>query len=243
MHASTGPRPGPRAGTPPRIAFLQHGPLELPGVLGTHAARLGLDVRCFRADRIEDGLPDPDEFAGIVVLGSVQSVNDPLLAWVAPERAFVASAVMHHVPVFGVCFGGQLLAQVLGGRVVRSPEPELGWAAIQSDDPSLVPPGPWLLWHEEAVELPPGVAVIARTDVAIQAYVEECHTGVQFHPEVTTDIVRAWIHEARQRDELTPEDRRALWDDIDRLTRGSEANAGALFDGFLRRAGLLTQPG
>ena len=176
-------------------------------------------------------------------MGSEQSVNDPLLAWVAPERAFVASAVTHHVPVFGVCFGGQLLAQVLGGRVVRSPEPEVGWAAIQSDDPSLVAPGPWLLWHEEAVELPPGVTVIARTDVAIQAYVEECHTGVQFHPEVTTGLVRAWIDDARQRGELTPEDCRALWDDIDRLTRGSEANAGALFDGFLQRAGLLTHPG
>jgi GMP synthase (glutamine-hydrolysing) len=239
MHACT----EPRAGTTPRIAFMQHGPLELPGVLGAHAARLGFDVRCFRADRIEDGLPDPDEFAGIVVMGSVQSVNDTRLAWVALERAFVASAVTHHVPVFGVCFGGQLLAQVLGGRVVRLPEPEVGWSAIHSDDPSLVAPGPWLQWHEEAVELPPGVAVIARTDVAIQAYVKECHTGVQFHPEVTADLVRTWILDARQRGEVTLEECRALWDDIDQLTRVSEANAGDLFGGFLRRAGLLTQPG
>jgi GMP synthase (glutamine-hydrolysing) len=225
---------------PPPLAFLQHGPLEQPGVLGAHAERLGFEVRCVRADLTEGDLPDPTTFAGIVVMGSVESVNDTRLAWVAHERAFVASAVEDQIPVLGVCFGGQLLAQVLGGRVVRSPEPEVGWSTIQSDDPSVVAPGPWLLWHDEAVESPPGALVVARTEVAIQAYVKERHTGVQFHPEVTPDLVQTWIDDARQRGEVTPAHQRALSDDIDRLARLSATNARALLEGFLQRAGLLT---
>jgi GMP synthase (glutamine-hydrolysing) len=211
----------------------------VPGVLGTLAAESGLEVRCFRADRVEDGLPEPGAFAAVVVLGSVESVNDTRLDWVSLERAFVASAVARQVPVFGVCFGGQLLAQVLGGRVMRSPRSEMGWSTIVSADPSLVAPGPWLLWHEDAIAPPPGSVVIARTDVAIQAYLQGRHTGVQFHPEVTADLVRAWVDDARQRAELTAEESTALSDNVDALAQVSAANAGVLFTGFLRRAGLV----
>jgi GMP synthase (glutamine-hydrolysing) len=225
-----------------RVAFLRHGALEEPGVLGARAAELGFEVAQFRADRIGDALPDPEEYAGVVVMGSIESVNDTRLEWVAREKAVVATAIARNVPVLGVCFGGQLLAQALGGRVVTSPEPEVGWLSIRTDDRSLVPEGPWLLWHEEAVVPPPGAVVVARTDVAVQAYRKGHHVGLQFHPEVTPDLISAWIRDAQQRGELTAEQQRALWDNVDSLARVSATNAARLFDGFLRRAGLLPDP-
>jgi GMP synthase-like glutamine amidotransferase len=222
-----------------RIAFLRHGPLEEPGVLGARAAELDFEIQEFRADCVDDPLPAPEELAGIVVMGSIESVNDAQLEWVAQERALIDNAIDHDVPVFGVCFGGQLLAQALGGRVITSPEPEVGWLSIRTDDPSLVPEGPWLLWHEEAVVAPPGAVVVARTDVAVQAYVKGPHLGVQFHPEVTTGLIASWIDEAQQRGDVTPQERRALWDDVERRAAASARNAVRLFDGFLRQAGLL----
>jgi hypothetical protein len=60
---------------------------------------------------------------------------------------------------------------------------------------------------------------------------------------VTPDLVRTWIDDARQRGEVTPEHSRALSDNVDALARASAANAGDLFKGFLRRAGLLVPPG
>jgi GMP synthase-like glutamine amidotransferase len=225
-----------------RIAFLRHGPLEVPGVLGARAAELEFEVREFRADCLDDPLPGPEEFAAVVVMGSIESVNDTQLEWVAQERALIETAIDHNLPVFGVCFGGQLLAQALGGRVITSPEPEVGWLSIRSDDPSLVPEGPWLLWHEEAVVPPPGAIVVARTDVAIQAFVLGPHIGVQFHPEVTAALIASWIDEAQERGDVTSEQRRALCDDVERRATASATNAVRLFDGFLRQAGLLAAP-
>jgi GMP synthase (glutamine-hydrolysing) len=221
-----------------RVAFLQHSPLDSPGVLGTRAAELGFGVQPFRADSIGDPLFDPEDFAAIVVLGSIESVNNPQLEWAIRERALIITAIDCNVPILGICFGGQILAQALGGRVITSPKPELGWMSIQSDAPSFIAEGPWLLWHEESIVPPPEAVVMARTEVAVQAYSKKPHLGLQFHPEVTTALVASWLQDARQRGQVTDAQRTALWDGIDTLATASAVNAGRLFDEFLRRADL-----
>ena len=65
-------------------------------------------------------------------------------------------------PVLGLCYGGQVLAAVLGAEVGPAPMPELGWRTIETDDPELVPAGPWLEWHYERFCTPPGATELAR---------------------------------------------------------------------------------
>jgi GMP synthase (glutamine-hydrolysing) len=220
------------------VAFLQHGLLESPGVLGDRTAELGFEVQTFRADCPDSPLPELEEFAALVVLGSIESANDAQLLWIGRERDLIVAAIDRNVPVLGVCFGGQLLAQALGGQVITSPEPEVGWMSIRTDDPSLISEGPWLLWHAEAVVPPPGAAIVARTDVAVQVYRKGPHIGLQFHPEVTPPLVASWIDDAQGRGEVTTKQQHALWDDIDVLAAGSAVNAGRLFDGFVGNAGI-----
>jgi adenosylmethionine-8-amino-7-oxononanoate aminotransferase len=54
----------------------------------------------------------------------------------------------------GLCFGGQMLARVIGGEVYRSDDSEIGWLPVRSSDASLVPEGPWFQWHFDTFTLP-----------------------------------------------------------------------------------------
>lgn len=139
--------------------------------------------------------PDPTAFDVVVPLGSVHSVYDTATigSWVGREIDTIRTAHEHSVPVFGICFGAQVLCSALGGTVERSPEFELGWIDIDSDDHEAVPPGPWFSWHGDRCLLPPGVREIARNDVATQAFEHGTSFAVQFHPEVTRDIVAGWV--------------------------------------------------
>lgn len=139
--------------------------------------------------------PDPRDFDVIVPLGAPWSVYDEATigTWVGDEVALLREAFAADVPVLGICFGAQAMAAALGGSVERAPRPEIGWTDVRSDDPGLVSEGPWFQWHFDRIVLPPDVKEIARTEVGPQAYVVGRSLCVQFHPEVTPEIVRAWL--------------------------------------------------
>jgi len=225
---------------PDRVTFLQHSASDVPGLLGRFAGELGLDTAVHRPDHGPDDLPAPGSFDLLVVMGSIESVYDASVPWIAPERVVVATAVNDGVPILGVCFGAQLLAEVLGGTVTRAPRPELGWSRIQTDDPERIGRGPWLNWHDDAIICPPGAEALARTDVALQAFVQGRHTGVQFHPEATVDVVHGWIEDARDRNGVADEDIRSLLSGFDARSQGPERQARALLEGFLARSGRPT---
>jgi GMP synthase-like glutamine amidotransferase len=222
---------------PVRIAFLQHSATDVPGVLGTFAVGLGLEVAAFRADHGASALPGDGTFDLLVVMGSIESVTDDTVPWIGPERRLVAGAVGDGVPVLGVCFGGQLLAQVLGGTVAKASRPEVGWRLVDTVDRSVVPAGPWLDWHEDCFTCPPGAEPLASTEVSLHAFVQGPHTGVQFHPEVTLAVVEGWIGDARERSGLADDDVAALRAGFDARGRGPDALSRALFQGWLARTG------
>lgn len=220
------------------VAFLQHSEWDVPGVLGDRAQALGMTMASFRADQGTGGLPEPGTFDVLVVMGSSESTQFSPAPWIAPERHLVADTVASGVPVLGVCFGGQLLAQVLGATVTRAPRPEIGWCRIDTEDPRVVPAGPWVSWHEDQFDAPPGARVLARSEVSLQAYVHTIHTGLQFHPEVNLEIVGHWVDDAHLHGRLSPGQAEGLLGGFDRAGRGPDDQAHLLFDAFVARAGI-----
>lgn len=157
--------------------------------------------------------PDLDDYDLLVVMGSKESVYDDAVPWLARELAFVGSAVQRGLPVLGICFGGQLLARHLGGTVRPAVRAEHGFTAVETDDPELVPRGPWMQFHSDTF-LPPAGTEIARNAAGPQAFASEKVLGVQFHPEITVDSFDSWFERWPAQSE-TPAD---IWGiDIDDL--------------------------
>jgi GMP synthase (glutamine-hydrolysing) len=125
-------------------------------------------------------------------MGSKESAYDDAVPWLTRELAFVGSAVQRGLPVLGICFGGQLLARHLGGSVRSAVRGERGFIAVDSDDPELVPCGPWMQFHSDSF-IPPAGTEIARNAAGSQAFVSGKVLGLQFHPEATVDSLGSWF--------------------------------------------------
>ena len=194
------------------------------GLLGPWARARGLTLSVIHlggGDRLPGRLPD---CAGVVVLGSAQTAFDDTVPWLAAELALVAQALADGVPLLGICFGGQVLARALGARLYRLPDPEIGWVRLASQHPGLAG-GPWLEWHRDGFDLPPGARELATGGASVQAYAIGPHLGLQFHPEATEPITQAWL---RATQPPLPADRTAAlrqgWQDAgDRTAAGAAA--------------------
>jgi GMP synthase-like glutamine amidotransferase len=217
---------------------LQHGDWGPPGLLADWLEARGIG---FEVHRTYVGAPTPaaDGYDFIVSLGSDRNPRDLHDASVVAELALLERAVALDIPVLGLCFGGQALAAVLGAAVTPAEIPELGWHAIETDDPSLVPAGPWLQWHFDRFAVPEGAVEVARSPSGSQAFRLGRHLGVQFHPESTVEIVAEWA-------QLDAERLPALGiaDALAHIAASPEERAAAaraaftFFDGFLRTADL-----
>ncbi|MEZ9293211.1 glutamine-hydrolyzing GMP synthase [Vibrio cyclitrophicus] len=125
---------------------------------------------------------------GIILSGGPESVteeNSPR----APQYVFDSG-----VPVFGICYGMQTMAEQLGGKVATSTEREFGYAAVQMTGESALfadletTQDVWMSHGDKVVEIPADFTKIAETDTcpyAAMANEDKKYYGVQFHPEVT----------------------------------------------------------
>ncbi len=205
----------------PKVLFIYNDPIAPEALLGEVFTEHGFDVNTFTVVTPEQAdepardvkFPDPTNYDVVVPLGSRWSVHDDALrnTWVGSEMALVRKAVAANIGVLGVCFGGQLVAQALGGTVTRTPHPELGWYRIDSAATDFIPAGPWFEWHFDHWVLPPGALEVARNAQASQAFVLGSALALQFHPELDDALLELWIAEDRDGDLLR------LGTDVDQL--------------------------
>ena len=224
--------------TPMRALILQHEEPTPPGLVTEWLGGHGASVETFRIDA--DGREvDPTPYDLIVSLGSEFAAFDDTKPFVPREASLLRRAVDAEVPVLGLCFGGQMLARVLGGEVYRSSDSEIGWLSVKSTDPEMVPEGPWFQWHFDTFALPPGATLMAETDVGPQAFVMGRSLGLQFHPEVTTDIMTDWVREYRHELDADGVDPDALLEETKRRAVDSKRMSLRLMEWFLRDVARL----
>src|SRR5919107_139172 len=219
------------------VLIRQHEEMTPPGLLEEWLEERGIPYEVHHSYKGE-AVPDPPSYAFVASLGSPYGPHDTHEPGVVDELELLGAAVENDVPVLGLCFGGEVLSAVLGGRVERAPVPELGWREIETDDPGAIPTGPWLEWDYERFTTPPGAVEVARTADAVQAFRFGPHLRVQFHPESTVEIVSHWARMDTERlAELGIEDGAALLDASPERREASRAAAFRLFDAFVAGVG------
>jgi GMP synthase (glutamine-hydrolysing) len=151
------------------------------------------EIRAFDMSEAEIRAYDP---RGVILSGGPESV-----AADASPRA-PACVFELGVPVLGICYGMQTMAEQFGGRVEGSHVSEFGYAQIRQvgnggllhdirdhiDDQGVGLLDVWMSHGDKVVELPPDFELIAETDscpIAGMAHREKPFSGIQFHPEVT----------------------------------------------------------
>ena len=183
-----------------KVLLISHEPEAAPALIGTILLERGHDVDLHVVledpERPNTDYPKADDYDAVVAFGSFANAYDEgARAWVVPEIDLIDSLIEKDVPYLGVCFGGQLLAESLGGRVERAPqvEQEIGLVTFDSGDDLPIPAGPWFTWHEDRVVLPDDVEVLAHNGKAVQLFRSGRAVGTQFHPEADTTVVGSWV--------------------------------------------------
>jgi GMP synthase-like glutamine amidotransferase len=221
-----------------RVLVVQNEGASPPGLISQWLDEQAADVSVLRID-LEESDVDPRDYQLLVPLGSEFPAYDESRPFVERSRRLLERAVDADVPVLGVCFGGQLLARVLGGRAFRAPQSEIGWIHVRTHDPDLVSEGPWFQWHFDAFSTPPGATLVAENEAGPQAFVSGRHLGVQFHPEVTPEIMDEWVRTYRHELDEEGVDADALLEETDRRAEDSRRASQRLLRRYLDKVARL----
>ncbi len=196
-----------------RIHYLQHVCFENPGVILSWAEQRQYRVTCTRLYENEP-LPSQEEYDWLIVMGGPMNIyEESKYPWLIREKEFIRSAIECKKVVIGICLGGQLIADVIGGRVIQNEHKEIGWYPVRFTEQALampqfsfLPENPVVFqWHGDTfTDLPESTVLLAGGEACGNqafAYGDRVF-GFQFHLESTAEIIDELIVNCA--DEMTP---------------------------------------
>ena len=129
-----------------------------------------------------EALPQSDEFSGFIISGSECGVYDDT-AWMQPLRHLLLAARQNAKPIYGICFGHQIMADTFGGKAQKAACGRVvGARHFTSADGDFNAH----VWHQDQVtRIPPQARVTATADYCLVAALDYSFPArsVQYHPE------------------------------------------------------------
>lgn len=210
------------------IFSLEHAPYEDPVYITRWLANRSLEVNHIRLYR-GDPLPDLSDVGFLLIMGGPMNIyEEDKYPWIIEEKSFIKNAIFAEIPILGICLGGQLIADVLGGIVTKSIFPEYGWHTVTRNPDIYLNPDmeeniisrlfperiDVFQWHQDTFTIPSGAIPLYRSDFCFnQAFMYNNKVvGLQFHPEMDKDTIQEFLNLSNQ--ELTDKGLLHVRDDI-----------------------------
>ncbi|MBI5251344.1 MAG: type 1 glutamine amidotransferase [Desulfomonile tiedjei] len=182
---------------------LMHNETEGPGSLGTYLKSIGAKVDLLK---LYEGATLPanlEGFDAVVSMGGPMNVyEEDQYPFLRDETVFLNKVVNAGLPVLGICLGAQMIAKAQGALVTDSPKKEIGWCNIDLTEDGradtlfqgLPSSMEVMQWHGDMFHIPDGGILLAGSaDCPHQAFRYKNAFGLQFHVEVTAEILKDWF--------------------------------------------------
>lgn len=232
-----------------RVLVIQHIECEGLGSFDTLIEENGFVttlVNIGKGEKVGDG----KEYDALIVLGGPMGVYETdRYPFLREEMNLIRAFHREDKPILGICLGAQLIAEALGGKVYKGERKEIGWYRVYLTgegrrDPlfsSMPDISVVFQWHGDTFELPEdGVRLAYSYLYPNQAFrVGSRVYGLQFHLEVTREMIKEWL--AEYRDELEREGIRTvpILEGTERYIHSLNTYAADFIHRFLLLMGVL----
>lgn len=187
-----------------KILIITHIESEGPGTLGDFLQTIDdietQRVSLYNGEKLPDNLRD---FNAIVTMGGPMGVHDEdEYPFLHEETEFLRRAIDSNLPVLGICLGAQMVARACYATVSKASEKELGWKVVSLTDfgrrdilfQGIPREMQVFQWHDDTFEVPYGGLLLATSsECPNQAFRHGNAYGLQFHLEVTRDMLTEWL--------------------------------------------------
>ena len=186
-----------------RIHYLQHESFEGLGNMESYFRKRNHRLTSTHL-YLNQKLPSIDEFDWLIIMGGPMSIHDEKnYPWLVKEKLFIRKTIDAGKKVLGICLGSQLIANVLGAKVERNSNVEIGWFPVeltkeaeQTAIGKILPQTQMVFhWHNETFQIPEwGIRLFKSEACPNQGYVIDNRIfAFQFHPEATVSFAKELI--------------------------------------------------
>lgn len=187
-----------------KVLVLQHVKSEGLGIIGKSLRQKGIEadfIKIFEGQRIPRDVGGHD---GLIVLGGPMGVyEEDIYPFIKDEIMLIKDALKNNIPMLGICLGAQLLAKAAGANVYKGKKKEIGWYDVElteegkRDGLFIGLPDEFTVfqWHGDTFDIPEKSRCLASSKLFPNQIIKVGKNayGIQFHLEVTEEMIREWI--------------------------------------------------
>jgi GMP synthase (glutamine-hydrolysing) len=186
-----------------KVLVFQHVAHEILGTLNPLLKAEGFRIRYVNFQRHSDFQANLEGYNGLIVLGGPMGVYEAAqFPHLTHEMKIIEEALKKEIPVLGICLGSQLLAEVLGGKVRKSKQQEIGWYDVKLTEKGMChqhfkgfsETEKIFQLHGDTYDVPKGAEHLASSEMCeAQAFQMGKAYGYQFHLEVDEAMIHRWL--------------------------------------------------